>query len=128
MSILLTQNGQMKTETILVRPLNVVIEFIIGRCQEENHEVIGLGADTDLWFHANQMSSCHVVALIHKCPSLGKKDMKYVVKQGAILCKQYTKKAANEKKFEVVYTEIRYVEKTVVPGQVILHKEKIVNV
>ena len=118
----------MKNEIILVQPLNIEIEFIIGRCQEENHEVISLGNDKDMWFHANQISSCHIVALISKYPELSKKDLKYIIKQGAILCKKYTRRALNEKNFEVVYTEIKYIEKTNIPGQVIPHKRKYIKI
>ena len=123
----------MKTEILFIQPLNLEVEFIIGRCQEENHKVIDLGLEDDIWFHANQISSCHVIALISKCENqnnikFNKKDLRYIMKQGAILCKKYTNSAKNEKIFEVVYTELKYIEKTNIPGQVIPHKMKYIKI
>ncbi len=123
----------MKSEIVFIQPLNLEVEFIVGRCQEENHKAIDLGEEDDIWFHANDMSSCHIICLISKCKSqnnleLNKKDLKYIIKQGAILCKKYTNKAKNEKNFEVVYTEIKYLEKTKIPGQVIPNKMKYIKI
>lgn len=123
----------MKSEIVFIQPLNLEVEFIIGRSKEENHNAIDLGTENDIWFHANEMSSCHVIGLINKCEQqhskiFNKKDLKYIIKQGAILCKKYTNKAKNEKNFEVVYTEIKYLEKTKIPGQVHPHKIKYIKI
>ncbi len=91
------------------------ILFIIGRCQSENHKVIDMGSPDDIWFHASETPSCHVVAII---PDDYESDIKYVIKMGAVLCKQYTNKLKSMSNVEIVYTCIKNVEKLKEPGSV----------
>ena len=51
----------MKTEIIYVPSLKREITFYIGKNQGENFATIDKGAEDDLWFHAKDVSSCHVV-------------------------------------------------------------------
>ena len=80
----------MKTENIFLQGLNREITFHIGQNKKENFDVIDKGNEEDLWFHANEISSCHVVANIPK--DIKNKDKKYIIKAGGILCKKYTNK------------------------------------
>jgi hypothetical protein len=50
--------------------------------------------------------------------------MKYIVKQGAILCKQHTKSVASLKNVAFIYTYVCDVEVTGIPGSVITKNTK----
>ena len=54
----------MKTEAVFIQALDREIMFHIGKSQKENFAVIDMGAEDDLWFHAKDESSCHVVCEI----------------------------------------------------------------
>jgi predicted ribosome quality control (RQC) complex YloA/Tae2 family protein len=112
----------MKTEILFVQGLNREITFYVGQNKNENFDVIDNGEEEDIWFHANNISSCHVVASV---PSdISKKDKKYIIKTGALLCKNNTNKLKNIKNTEIIYTQIKNIEKTNVPGCVIIKNDK----
>ena len=54
----------MKTEIVFINALKREVIFYIGKNQSENFEVIDKGANDDLWFHAADVSSCHVVCQV----------------------------------------------------------------
>lgn len=54
----------MKTSSLFIQGLNREITFYIGQKQSENFDIIDLGKDDDIWFHSNNMSSCHVLAIL----------------------------------------------------------------
>ena len=51
----------MKTERILIQAIKREITFHIGKNKNENFEVIDNATKSDIWFHAKDISSCHVV-------------------------------------------------------------------
>jgi predicted ribosome quality control (RQC) complex YloA/Tae2 family protein len=104
----------MKTEILFLQGLNIEITFYIGQNCNENFDVIDKGDKDDLWFHANECSSCHVVANIPK--NISKNDKKYIIKAGALLCKNNTNKLKKNRNVEIVYTKIKNIEKTSIPG------------
>ena len=115
----------MKTETLFLKGLNREITFYIGQHKHENFDVIDKGDPDDLWFHANEISSCHVVANIPK--DISNKELKYIIKAGAILCKKYTNKLKSLTDVEIIYTEVRNIEKTQYSGCVkIINQKKII--
>jgi len=103
------------------------ILFIIGRVQQENHKVIDMGGPDDIWFHASETPSCHVVAIIPDDFDLID-NQKCLVKMGALLCKQYTNKLKSTKNVEIVYTCVKNVEKLHVPGSVNVKEGKYIKV
>jgi len=112
----------MKTETILIQGLKRQIIFYIGKSQNENFEVIDNARKTDIWFHAKDISSCHVVC---EMPTIiNRKELYYIVKTGAFLCKQNTNKLKGLKNVEIIYTKIENVTKTSVPGCVLTQNTK----
>lgn len=116
----------MKTEKLFIQGLNREIIFYIGKNQNENFEVIKQGKPDDLWFHANNISSSHVVAII---PSdIKKKELLYIIKRGALLCKNNTNKLISLKNVEIVYTKIKNIEQTNIPGCVNILNSKIISV
>ena len=80
----------MKTETIFIQALDREILFYIGKNQNENFAVIDMGSEQDLWFHAKDESSCHVVCELPD--DINKKELQSIIKTGALLCKINTNK------------------------------------
>jgi predicted ribosome quality control (RQC) complex YloA/Tae2 family protein len=101
------------------------IVFYIGKKQSENFDVIDKGSLDDLWFHANNESSCHVVCQIPD--NMNKKDLRYVIKVGALICKNNTNKLKSLKDVEIIYTTIRNITKTNVEGCVLTQNTKIIK-
>jgi len=104
----------MKTETIFIQSIKKDVTFHIGKSQDENFTVIDKGAADDLWFHAKNVSSCHVVCELPD--DIDKKEMRYILTVGALLCKNNTNKLKSLKNVEITYTQIKNITKTKVPG------------
>jgi predicted ribosome quality control (RQC) complex YloA/Tae2 family protein len=113
----------MKIEKILIQGLDKEITFIIGKNKSENFEVIDMGGENDLWFHANDISSCHVVCLLSET-DVDKKDLRYIIKTGALLCKNNTNKLKSMKNVEIIYTQIKNITKTEIEGCVLTQNTK----
>jgi len=116
----------MKVEDISIQGLNRDIKFYIGKNQNENFDVIDIGEQNDLWFHANETSSCHVLAKVPN--NINKKEIRYIVKMGAFLCKTNTNKLKSLNNVEIVYTEIKNIQKTEIPGCVKISNKKIIKI
>jgi predicted ribosome quality control (RQC) complex YloA/Tae2 family protein len=104
----------MKSETIFIESIERDVTFHIGKKQEENFAVIDKGSSDDLWFHAKNISSCHVVCELPD--DIDKKEMRYIVTVGALLCKNNTNKLKTLRNVEITYTQIKNITKTKVPG------------
>ncbi len=87
----------------------------IGENANENDEIIGQSKQTDVWFHLDNLPSCHVVIECDKKNPINKQMINYC----ASLCKDNTK-YRNYKKLKVKYTEIKNVKRTETPGKVII--------
>jgi predicted ribosome quality control (RQC) complex YloA/Tae2 family protein len=116
----------MKTNILFIQGLNREITFYIGKNQNEHFDIIDLGKENDLWFHANDISSCHVVAIIPE--DIERKDLRYIIKIGALLCKTNTNKLKSLKNVEIIYSEIKDVVKTLIPGCVKILNKKIIKI
>lgn len=116
----------MKTENLFLQGLNREITFYIGQNKNENFDVIDKGEPDDLWFHANELSSCHIVAIIPK--DISNKEQKYIIKAGALLCKKYTNKLKSLRQVEIIYTQIKNIEKTQISGCVKIINEKLIKI
>jgi hypothetical protein len=112
-----------KTEVKFVQGLNQEITFHIGKSASGNFEIIDNADEDDLWFHVDNESSCHVIASIPE--NMDRKDIRYIVKQGAILCKQNSR---FKTKTNIIYAKVKNVEKTNIPGKVVVSEEKMVSV
>ena len=104
----------MKSENIIIQPLKREITFYIGKSKEDNFAVIDAGNENDLWFHASHESSCHVVCEVPD--NIDRSDMRYIIKMGALLCKNNTNKLKSQKNVEIIYTQIKNVTKTAIAG------------
>jgi predicted ribosome quality control (RQC) complex YloA/Tae2 family protein len=97
--------------------INIQIEYWIGTNARENTHIIGLSNREDIWFHAQDHPSCHVIARIPR--GLTKKQKMTIVKMGCMLCKQHTNKLKNETKLQINYTQIKNITKSETEGTVL---------
>jgi predicted ribosome quality control (RQC) complex YloA/Tae2 family protein len=117
----------MKHETRYIAPLGLEIGFTIGQNALENIEAINDAKSTDLWFHIEDHSSCHVIASMPENIKFDKKQTMYIVKQGAILCKQHSR-YKSQQNVAVVYTTIQNVSPTHIMGTVTIQNGKTVTI
>jgi predicted ribosome quality control (RQC) complex YloA/Tae2 family protein len=116
----------MKTEMIYFDNIKEEITFYIGKSDKDNFDVIDMGEPNDIWFHSNEGSSCHVVAKIPE--DINKKKMITIIKKGALLCKENTNKLKSLSKHVFMYTHVKNVVKTNIPGTVTLsEKAKLID-
>ncbi len=104
----------MRSQTTFIQGLNMEITFLIGENKADNFHVIDNSSPDDIWIHANHISSCHIVCKIPE--GVKRKDIRYIVKAGALLCKKYTSKLNSLSNTEFVYCKISDVLKTDVIG------------
>jgi predicted ribosome quality control (RQC) complex YloA/Tae2 family protein len=103
----------------------ISVDYFIGKSAKENFDIIDAALDHHMWFHIDGEPSCHVIAALPEL--MDRKDIKYIIKQGALLCKQHSKFKSN-KRVEVVFTRIENVEKTDRIGTVIITSQKTISV
>ena len=108
----------MKVENIYISKLNKYITYYIGEDKYDNFMVIDQGSENDLWFHHSINSSCHGVCKIPE--NINRKYIRIIIKNGCLLCKQNTNSLKiMQDKIEFIYTGIKNVKKTEIPGSVI---------
>ena len=99
------------------------VTYLIGVNAIENDYLVKISHPDDFWFHAEQISSCHVVALVSN-QKLEKKELQKVIRHGCLLCKQHTKKLSSIPKVAFMYTKIKNVERTKTLGCVLTKEWK----
>ena len=92
------------------------VQFSIGSNARENTYLIDLANRTDIWFHAQDYPSCHVIAQMPN--NLSKKQKMTIVKMGSRLCKQHTNKLKNEISLQINYTEVKNLVKSEIEGTI----------
>jgi predicted ribosome quality control (RQC) complex YloA/Tae2 family protein len=101
----------MKTIVHRFSNINAAIEYKVGTNAQENTHILEQANMNDMWFHANEHSSCHVIA---KMPSssqiLTKKQTMTIIKMGCMLCKQHTNKLKALKSVVMSYTTVKNIE------------------
>ena len=106
----------MKTEQIEINGKLAV--YHIGQNAADNFAAIDKSESAqDIWFHAEESSSCHVV-FIHSDKIWSKDEIRKIVKKGALLCKQHTAKLKSEKKVNIIYATMENLTKCAQVGQV----------
>ena len=115
----------MKTENVYFEEYDLEITYLIGQNARDNFAVIDQGFNDDLWFHAKNESSCHVVALLPIAFPICEKEKKMIIRKGCELCKLHTHKLSSLHNIQMMYTEIRNVTKTKTPGLVLTKDSKI---
>ena len=140
------KSKKMRTVTRYIPSIGETILFKIGRNEKNNIEIIEESHPEDIWFHVSKKSSCHVIAVMNLehynnvCngvtdpeksylrynfipEQLTKKQFMHIVKQGAVLCKEYSK-CNSEKNVEIIYTNVENVTPTNIVGSVTACKTK----
>lgn len=110
-------------KTVFISSLQQSIEYVIGQSAADNMVAIMNAEPHHLWFHVDGVPSCHVIAIVSE--DLGRNELQYVVRQGAALCKQHTKRVCNMKRVPITYTAVKNVEPTNIVGTVRVHLPKI---
>lgn len=113
----------MKLETKYIASLKDSINFKIGQNSQDNFDIIDDSEPNDLWFHLYGESSCHVIAIINPEIKLDKKQKRQIITQGALLCKQNSRHKS-AKNVNIIYTEIKNIEKTEIVGTVHVNEQK----
>jgi predicted ribosome quality control (RQC) complex YloA/Tae2 family protein len=146
MNITLVKSDKMRTVTRYIPSIGETILYKVGRNAKNNIEIIEESHSEDIWFHVSKESSCHVIAVMNleyhnsTCnglydpekeylrynfipDQLTKKQLMHIIKQGAVICKEYSK-CKSEKNVEIIYTNVENVVPTNVVGTVNAFKSK----
>jgi predicted ribosome quality control (RQC) complex YloA/Tae2 family protein len=116
----------MRTHLIQVTP-DLEVSYDVGQSAQENHDMIDAAEPTDLWFHVTGRPSCHVIAHVPdevlESPSKPRRAaLRKIMTQGAVLCKRFSK-YASEKRLSMDVARVADLEKTDIPGTVIVGGE-----
>jgi predicted ribosome quality control (RQC) complex YloA/Tae2 family protein len=110
-------------KTIFIQSIQTNIDFIVGKNAKQNFEIIDDAKQNDLWFHIENESSCHVIAQLPEEHSWDKKQLRHIVKQGAVLCKAHSR-YKSDKNVPIIYTTIQHLTKGDTIGSVIATNTK----
>ena len=110
----------MKTITIIIDESDKDYILQIGENQYENDNLIKTNSQNELWFHIDNTSGPHFV-LQNRGDSIPKRYLNYI----AGLFPNY--KSNLTKRYNVIYTEIKNVKLTNVPGQVTVSNVKLIK-
>ena len=103
------------------------IDFLVGQNAQENHDLIDGSVEQDVWFHVSGNPSCHVIGKMPQDVELDKSDVMKVVKQGAIICKSFSK-YKGDKNVKIEYTWVKNVTKLKAKGSVSITNAKCIIV
>jgi predicted ribosome quality control (RQC) complex YloA/Tae2 family protein len=109
----------MKIISRFINSIGIYINFIIGENAQENHDIIDNAEKNDIWFHISDNPSAHVISKIPENFDIKKNELKKIIKQGALICKEYSK-YNKDKNVNIYYTKIKNVVKDEQPGAVTL--------
>ena len=112
-----------KTVSISIPKLGQSIDFSVGKNANGNFAILDNAKYNDIWFHIEGQSSCHVIASVPD--NIDRKDLRYIIKQGAVLCKQHSRHAS-QKNIAVIYARAEDVKKTDTMGTVLASNTKTV--
>jgi predicted ribosome quality control (RQC) complex YloA/Tae2 family protein len=107
--------------------INEYVVFHIGCNAYENFEVIDLaqGNPKNLWFHVENNASNHCVAIVPD--GVDKKELRHIIKHGAVLCKSYSR-FKSMRDIPIVYTTIGNITKTRYVGMVNTQNTKTISI
>lgn len=94
-------------------------KIIVGKNAIENWKIIDDAKAEDIWFHVDNVASCHVVLHMYNdfdfdCVEKFRKDL---IMECARICKTKSK-SRDEKKVKIIYTTIDNIKKTHPVGSV----------
>jgi predicted ribosome quality control (RQC) complex YloA/Tae2 family protein len=112
----------MKQEIFEHKSIEYMIQ--IGQNKQDNFDIIDSAETSDIWFHVDGMSSCHVIL---KTYEKMRNIPHQVLKRCAYLCK-INSKAKTLAKCNIHYTTIENVTKTTIIGQVQIKNVKTISI
>lgn len=113
----------MKSVELFVEENDKTYTVIIGTNKYENDQIIKDSDQNDIWFHLNNMSGPHIIL-----KNGGDKIPKRYLNQIAILFQQLKLKSNLSNKYNVIYTTVKNVKLTNVPGQVTITNTKLIKI
>lgn len=118
----------MKTITYNDEESQCQYTIYIGENKQENWNMIDNAESNDLWFHVENLPSCHVILKCNEHKNKNKKPCRKLLKQCAYLCKIHTNSAKSLRKCTITYTRVECLEKTSHVGEVIARDCKWISV
>jgi predicted ribosome quality control (RQC) complex YloA/Tae2 family protein len=111
----------MKNLTIFDSLLKKDFEIIVGISAKENWDIIDDSCQNDIWFHLEDLPSCHVIlkTLNIKLKEFNKQTFIHC----ASICKENSKYKSH-KNIEVIFTLVKNLKKTEPVGSVIATNTK----
>ena len=110
----------MKSDIIFIEENDKEYRVLIGQSAEENVKIIKTSKQNDIWFHLQSTSSPHIIL-----QNGGDPVPKRVLYQIGKKIFENKKKALKNQ--GVIYTEVKNVKLTEVPGSVISKHVKVLN-
>lgn len=117
----------MKTISRYIHSLNRDINYLLGQNAKDNFDIIDISTENDIWFHINDEPSCHVIAILEENTKYNKKELRQIITQGALLCKENSKYKST-KNLNMVYTNVGNLYKTEIVGKVSISNSKLISV
>ena len=111
----------MKSTNLFVDETNKQYTILIGKNKLENDTLIRNSEPNDLWFHLDNMSSPHIV-LKTNGDLIPKKYINSILSLFPL-----HKSGLKFTKFKVIYTEIKNIQLTRIPGTVIPSNVRTIN-
>jgi predicted ribosome quality control (RQC) complex YloA/Tae2 family protein len=111
----------MRSIQLLVEETDTTYTVLIGTDRYENDQIIKDSDQNDTWFHLNNMSGPHIIL-----KNNGDKIPKRYLNQIAVLFKQFKSNLPNN--YNVIYTTVKNVKLTKVPGQVTVTNTKTIKI
>jgi len=108
----------MKTISLNISNISSEITYYIGKDAKDNFDIIDKANPEDIWIHASDYSSCHVIADMHNENHLSKKQIYSIIINGIHLCLKNTNSLHQQKNIEFSYTKVKNVVKTNKIGKV----------
>jgi len=113
----------MRSHLIKISP-ELEVSYDVGQNAQENHDMIDASEPNDLWFHVSGRPSCHVIAhvpeeVLDMASKARRVALRKITTQGAVLCKRFSK-YASEKRLSLDVARVSDVEKSSVPGSVVV--------
>ena len=90
----------------------------IGQSQIENSDLIAKGDNEDIWIHAFERPSCHVVIISNNYSKYSKKELSKIIRRGVCLCKSHTNKIKSVSNVKFICNRLKNIERTCIPGKV----------
>lgn len=98
------------------------IDYVVGEAPQDNFDMIDKSHGDDIWFNVQGFSVGHVIARIYGI-NMDKSQLRQVILQGAILCKQQSKYYFMSN-LVVLYNSVNRLVKTDSPGVVMAKHSK----